>query len=147
MYVVNNLPKPWLGRPTIEALELLIRVRVIEEHKSPFPELFNGLGKMEGDYPIKLKEGAVPFGLTTPRRVAIPLMSLVSHCTFKAYTACISDCALWIEVSVGASLYTHNVRYSCLPACSVWMFSPHDALHRTSYNRDSPNSYSCERHE
>ena len=79
VYVVNNLPKPLLGRATIEALELLTRVRAVKEYKSPteqFPELFNGLGKMEGDYSIKLK-GAAPFALSTPRRVAIPLMSRV----------------------------------------------------------------------
>ena len=32
---------------------------------------------MQGDYAISLKEGAVPFALTTPRRVPIPLMSSV----------------------------------------------------------------------
>ena len=32
---------------------------------------------MEGEYTIQLKEGAVPFALTNPRRVAIPLMDSV----------------------------------------------------------------------
>ena len=32
---------------------------------------------MQGEYDIRLKDGAVPFALTTPRRVAIPLMESV----------------------------------------------------------------------
>ena len=42
-----------------------------------FPSLFQGLGKLEGEYSIKLLEGAKPFALATPRRVAIPLMKQV----------------------------------------------------------------------
>ena len=42
-----------------------------------FPSLFRGLGKLEGEYSIKLQEGAKPFALTVPRRVAIPLMKQV----------------------------------------------------------------------
>ena len=71
---------PLLERPVIEALGLLVRVRSVEQERSPiqrFPELFKGLGKMEGEYTIQLKEGAVLFALTTPRRVAIPLMESV----------------------------------------------------------------------
>ena len=37
-----------------------------------------GLGKMDGEYTIQLKEDAVPFALTTPHRVAIPLMDSVN---------------------------------------------------------------------
>ena len=32
---------------------------------------------MEGDYTIKLRDKAQPFALSTPRRVAIPLMNRV----------------------------------------------------------------------
>ena len=42
-----------------------------------FPELFQGLGKMEGEYSIKLKENSQPYALSTCRRVPIPLMKAV----------------------------------------------------------------------
>ena len=80
VYVVDQLHKPLLGRPAIEALGLLARIRSVREETNPaesFPKLFEGLGRMHGEYSIQLKEGAVPFALTTPRRVAIPLMESV----------------------------------------------------------------------
>ena len=39
--------------------------------------LFEGLGKLEGEYKIELMEGAKPYALTTPRRIAIPLLPQV----------------------------------------------------------------------
>lgn len=36
-----------------------------------------GLGKLEGEYTIKLMNNAKPYTLTTPRRVAIPLLPRV----------------------------------------------------------------------
>ena len=42
-----------------------------------FPELFKGLGSLGEPYKIKLKEGAVPYSLCTPRNVAIPLREKV----------------------------------------------------------------------
>ena len=83
IYVVSDLHKPLLGRPAISALGLLKRVQAIEwciganNPEDLFPKLFQGLGKTQGEYKIKLKEGATPFSLTTPRRVAIPLMKPV----------------------------------------------------------------------
>ena len=42
--------------------------------KQQFPKLFTGLKKLEGNYHICLKPGAKPYSLTTPRRVAVPLL-------------------------------------------------------------------------
>ena len=42
-----------------------------------FPALFQGLGKLQGDYTIQLQVGARPFAQSTPRRVAIPLLKSV----------------------------------------------------------------------
>lgn len=39
-----------------------------------FPQLFCGLGKLEGAYSIKLRPDATPYSLCTPRHVAIPLL-------------------------------------------------------------------------
>ena len=44
-----------------------------------YPSLFTGLGKMKYEYTIRLKEGAKPFCLTTPRRVALPLQKKVKE--------------------------------------------------------------------
>ena len=39
-----------------------------------FPNLFKGLGKLEGSYHIKLRNDAKPY---TPRRIALPLLPKV----------------------------------------------------------------------
>ena len=69
-YVVTGLSKPLLGRPAIEQLNLLARVQAIEETLTPiqkFPKLFTGLGKLLGQYHIKLMEGSKPHSLNVPR--------------------------------------------------------------------------------
>ena len=78
LYVVKKLHVPLLGCPAIESLEILIRI--VSDEKTPkekFPNLFQGLGKLGGDYHISLKPGAIPYSLDTPRRVPIPLMKAV----------------------------------------------------------------------
>ena len=80
IYVVRGLTRCLLGRPTIEKLELVKRVNEVfmpEIVKQNFPKLFEGLGKLDGQYSIKLKDDAKPFALTVPRRVSTPLMSQV----------------------------------------------------------------------
>ena len=42
-----------------------------------FPDLFTGLGKMKGQYTIKLKPGVKPFALYTPRNIPLPLRDKV----------------------------------------------------------------------
>ena len=42
-----------------------------------YPKLFEGLGIMGPEYKIRMKEGATPFAITTPRRVATPLLPKV----------------------------------------------------------------------
>ena len=71
-----------LGLPAIESLKLIARVGDIEGERSVeqlFPQLFTGLGKIEQEYTIKLREGAKPFSLNTPRGVSIPLMQQVRN--------------------------------------------------------------------
>ena len=81
VYVVNQLSRCLLGQPAIKALDLVTRVRGVTEASckviDEFPQLFRGLGKIEGEYKIQLKDGAKPYALTTPRRVPIPLMKAV----------------------------------------------------------------------
>ena len=54
-----------------------VRNTNIEQVVQQYPNLFEGLGKLEGDYTICLDEGAKPFAVTIPRRVAIPLLPQV----------------------------------------------------------------------
>lgn len=79
--MVQGLHRALLGRPAIESLNLVVQVEPVLTQKDAivqkFPHLFQGLGCMEGTYNITLKEGAKPFALTTPRRVALPLLPKV----------------------------------------------------------------------
>ena len=77
-YVVQGLHRPLLRRPAIESLNLVGQVEPVLTQKDAivqkFPHLFQGVGCMEGTYNVTLKEGAMAFSLTTPRRVALPLL-------------------------------------------------------------------------
>ncbi len=73
-----------LGRPAIHALGIMSRIDTVnldslESVKRQFSELFQGLGKMQGEYEISLKPDAKPFSLSTPRRIPLPLMSKVKY--------------------------------------------------------------------
>ena len=87
IYVIANLKEPLLGKPAIEALNLIQKVASIQsdlsyngieaEAKANHPRLFKGLGELKGEFKITLKPDSTPFALTTPCRVALPLMSKV----------------------------------------------------------------------
>lgn len=78
VYVAKKLTKSLLGRPTIRELELVKVITAVDlALKDKYPSLFQGLGKMTGDYQIELRDDAQPFALSTPRRVAIPLLQSV----------------------------------------------------------------------
>ena len=83
VYVVRHLHKPLLSRPAIECLGLITWIGTVKKTgQNPvdqFSHLFSGLGKLEGDYTIKLQEGAKPFVLSTPRRVPVPLLKPVKE--------------------------------------------------------------------
>ncbi|XP_046863284.1 uncharacterized protein K02A2.6-like [Xenia sp. Carnegie-2017] len=86
IYIVKNLKEPLLGRPAINALDLIVTVEAIqsndasdmeEEIKVTYPNLFKGLGELDGECNIKLKPGAIPFALTTPRRIPLTMTKKV----------------------------------------------------------------------
>ena len=82
IFVVKGLSKPLLGRPAIQSLQLVTCVSTVSKKLSPqeqYPSLFTGLGELKGDYTIRLREGAKPFTLSAPRRVAVPLMNKVKE--------------------------------------------------------------------
>ena len=58
IYVVHDLQTPLLGRPAIEALQLLARINAVtakESYKTAYPNLFEGLGTLPGEYRIELQ--------------------------------------------------------------------------------------------
>ena len=81
IFVVKNLRRHLLGRPAIEALGLALRVGAIFDGETNpvqlFPQMFQGLEKLEGEYEIKLKPHSKPFAISVPRRVTVPLMGKV----------------------------------------------------------------------
>ena len=81
IFVIQNLKVNLLGFPAITTLKILIWVNAIgaqeQDIKKQFPKLFKGLGDLGEEYHIRLKEGAVPYCLYTPRNVPIPLRSKV----------------------------------------------------------------------
>lgn len=81
VFVVKDLVMPLLGLPAIQSLPLLQQIAAVqasdEKFKKMFPKVFSGLGKLEGSYKIELAQGAVPYALSAPRRVALPLIDKV----------------------------------------------------------------------
>ena len=78
---MKGLQKALLGRPAIEALGVAVIVDQILDSKTTvvakFLQRFHGLGCTRGANQMQLKDYAVPFVMTIPRRVPIALMSKV----------------------------------------------------------------------
>ena len=71
-----------LSRNACVKLGLVARIDNVQANPTPnfeteFPELFQGLGKLEETCSIKLKEDAVPLHIFTPRKIAHPLLPQV----------------------------------------------------------------------
>ena len=85
IYVIRGLKTNLLGLPAITSLNLASRIDSTEADLLPadlqrrFPKLFEGLGTLGGNYTIKLKDGATPHALFTPRNVPIPLRGKVKE--------------------------------------------------------------------
>ena len=82
VYVAKGVTRSLLGQQMISNLQLIQRIASIEPTielllKEEFPSLLQGLGKLEGEYTIELREDAELFSLSTTRRVAIPLLDRV----------------------------------------------------------------------
>ena len=83
VYVVKGLRCPLLGRPAIEALDVVSMVEKLSSQPEAvyehFPNLLSGLGKLGGEYRIDLKEDSTPYAVTAPRRIPLPLMEKVKE--------------------------------------------------------------------
>ena len=83
LYIVPGQSTPLLSRRACSELGLLsLTVGAVSEakpYKEDFPELFQGLGKLDEPYAIKLRPDAQPVCLYAPRRVPQPLMETVKE--------------------------------------------------------------------
>ena len=91
IFVIKNLTTPLLGRPAIQALKIL-ELKFLDEvtgdshmglrsHKELYPKVFDGLGKMKGDYGIKPKHISKfqPVALSTARPVPVAYLDRVKE--------------------------------------------------------------------
>nr|XP_050038007.1 uncharacterized protein K02A2.6-like [Dermacentor andersoni] len=73
-----SLTVPLLGLPALQALQVVRFLDQLKTSKATLhAELFNGLGTLKDEYNIPLKPDAVPFSLSVPRRIPIPLLEIV----------------------------------------------------------------------
>ncbi|XP_034075852.1 uncharacterized protein K02A2.6-like [Gymnodraco acuticeps] len=81
VYVIRRLQTALLGRPASVALKLVARLDnvTMDTLKTNYPTVCSGLGEVQQPYAIKLKPGAQPFSLKTPRRIPLPLMDKVKE--------------------------------------------------------------------
>jgi len=88
IFVVKGLRSNLLGLPAIKALNLATRLDETTTESTSlssayihqrFKKVFQGLGNLGEEYHIRLKPGATPFALFTPRRVPLPLREKVSE--------------------------------------------------------------------
>ena len=79
VFIIRNLKNNLLGLPAIKLLQIIPMQldTVVGNIPDQFPDLFKGLGTMKGQYTIKLKPGAKPFALYTPRSIPLPLRDKV----------------------------------------------------------------------
>ncbi|XP_046396811.1 uncharacterized protein K02A2.6-like [Ischnura elegans] len=79
IFVVNGVEDALLGRPAISSLGILTWLREITtgHPEENYQELFRGLGRMPKPYVIRIKDEAVPYAVSTPRRVPLPLRDKV----------------------------------------------------------------------
>ncbi|XP_037528497.1 uncharacterized protein K02A2.6-like [Rhipicephalus sanguineus] len=83
LYVIQSLTVPLLGFPALQALQVVKFLGGVDTTavQTPQPELhaklFSGLGTLKEEYTIRLKPDAVPFSLSAPRRIPIPLQGEV----------------------------------------------------------------------
>ena len=87
--MVDRLKSNLLGLPAITALHLAVRTDSLQSQSAgdlngdiiqkKFPQVFQGLGTLAGEYHIQLHPDAKPHAIFTPRHVPFPLRSNVAE--------------------------------------------------------------------
>lgn len=92
IFVVTGARQALLGRPAIEALNIVQKVNAVEanEFNAKFPTLFKGLGKLVGpDYTIKLKPDETPCNRYTKKSTC--------STSFESQGRTLTDGTKWIS--------------------------------------------------
>ncbi len=67
---MKDLITPLLGLPAIRRLYMIPQLHSTDNteslFRSTYPDVFKGLGKLKGEYKIKLKENATSYALSAP---------------------------------------------------------------------------------
>ncbi|KAL2089226.1 hypothetical protein ACEWY4_016125 [Coilia grayii] len=121
VYVVPGLATPLLGLPAIQNLCLLSPVDAIATDNTyvrQYPRVFTGLGKLEGEYRIKLKDNATPFALVVPRHLPLRLRGKVqeelNRMEAMGVISPIEEATEWCSGMVGISP-THHLHHTIQP--------------------------------
>lgn len=108
IYVVKGLCKPLLGLPALKALTLIQRVYAVqaqqEDFKALYPTVFSRLGKLKEPYKIELEPGAVPYALSSLRRVPLSMREKV-----RAELKCMEDMGVISKVTQPTPWYAGMV--------------------------------------
>ena len=116
IFVVDGARPALLGHPAIDTLKIVQTVNAVEaeEVKEKFPNLFKGLGKLNGpDYVIKLKPDTKPHAISTPRRVPVPLSKVKEELSWMEQMEIISkvdELTEWCTGMVVVAKANGNVR-------------------------------------
>ncbi|KAG5873138.1 hypothetical protein JTB14_037994 [Gonioctena quinquepunctata] len=81
-YVSGDIDIPLLNIKSCQNLNLVIRIHAINTDVDWFEEnftLFKGLGHMEGQYKIEIRENAIPYAIFAPRAVSVTLEAQVKE--------------------------------------------------------------------
>ena len=117
IFVVRYLQNNLLGLQSIIALNLIQRIDATYQPttiQEQFPNVFNGLGTMGDEYTIKLKEGAQPYSLYTPRRVPLarrkPVQEKLTRMESMGIISKLRDPILWFAGMVVVPKNNGSVR-------------------------------------
>ena len=107
IYVVRGLKKPFLGKPAIEAFKLLKIVQPVNQEPitTDFQDLFEGLGKLQDNYHIKLKPN---HSVCRERHIFLSVdQSLAQISGAKVFSKLDANSGFWqIELSKESALLT-----------------------------------------
>lgn len=82
VFISEEIDVPLLSRKACQGLYLVKRIYSISTETNwvaEYSSLFQGLGNMEGEYKIEIKENAEPYAISVPRTVPVPLRDQVKE--------------------------------------------------------------------
>ena len=77
VYVLRDVHQPLFGCDAIDSLDIIKHLNAVDANspRHEYSDLFKGLGRMSGEYTLRLRQDAKPFALFPPHRVPVNLLS------------------------------------------------------------------------